>query len=272
MYIFELDPHLKMSHFQLYRVSLILLFLLFLFYTLHLMQIKMENVFRFKTPWFMLALTLIILLYCFQPFLRCGYRSARYQLGITLYNIAISPFGRVRFRDFFFADIITSMGQTLKDLGTSGYFFLTKDFRIDKAPSGKNPVLKRYQLVVALLPFWFRLFQCLHKYYHTGMRVHLFNAGKYTSKIVPVLIASDVLFNPGNNKVNGAHFPAFLFFNTLATLYCLVWDYYMDWGFFRSTDPRKPLLRNETKFSNRFYYSAMVINCLLRFWWVIGLF
>jgi hypothetical protein len=48
---------------------------------------------------------------------KCCYRRARYQLGIVLWNILIAPFGSVRFRDFFMADIITSMGTPLSDIG-----------------------------------------------------------------------------------------------------------------------------------------------------------
>lgn len=35
----------------------------------------------------------------------------------SLMHTFIAPFGKVRFRDFFLADVITSMGTPLADLG-----------------------------------------------------------------------------------------------------------------------------------------------------------
>jgi hypothetical protein len=33
-------------------------------------------------------------------------------------------------------------------------------------------------------PYWFRCGQCLNKYYYSGVKAHLLNAGKYFSKLV----------------------------------------------------------------------------------------
>jgi hypothetical protein len=64
----------------------------------------------------------------------------------------------------------------------------------------------------------------------------------------------------------------FCVFNTIATLYCTGWDYYMDWGLIRSTEPGKYGLRPKIRFPARFYYFAMVVNLILRFFWVLGVF
>jgi hypothetical protein len=57
-------------------------------------------------------------------------------------------------------------------------------------------------------------------------------------------------------------------FTTGFTLY---WDYYWDWGFFRST---KVLLREKDKmvFTATFYYTAISINFAFRFWWLCAVF
>lgn len=70
-----------------------------------------------------LILITIFLGVCLQPFHSCFFRNARFELFKTIYNIAISPFGKVRFRDFFFADVITSMGQPLVDIGMCYNYF-----------------------------------------------------------------------------------------------------------------------------------------------------
>jgi len=75
---------------------------------------------------------------------------------VTVYEIVIAPFGRVRFRDFFLADVITSMGGTLSDIGTTVYFFTSHDFKDDTYPSNTSRFLPTYLIIVGFLPFWFR--------------------------------------------------------------------------------------------------------------------
>lgn len=79
--------------------------------------------FKSKADVILLVVAIVILLLCIQPFKDVFYRVARYQLLVVLWQILISPFGMVRFRDFFFADIITSMAVVLGDIGfTFAYF------------------------------------------------------------------------------------------------------------------------------------------------------
>ena len=111
LYIFQIDPNHKMTPWQLYKISGILYFIFITFYTLNMIQIKLDYAFSDNNkPYFVMALIIAMILYCLQPFFQCGYRTARLELGHTLLQIFISPFGTVRFKDFFFADVITSMG------------------------------------------------------------------------------------------------------------------------------------------------------------------
>jgi hypothetical protein len=63
-----------------------------------------------------LFLILFFLIMCCNPF-DCFYKTARKELAWTILQILIAPFGTVRFRDFFFADVLTSMTTPLKDMG-----------------------------------------------------------------------------------------------------------------------------------------------------------
>ena len=49
--------------------------------------------------------------------------GARQALAKAILQIIIAPFGSVRFRDFFLADVITSMGQPLIDAGLISCYF-----------------------------------------------------------------------------------------------------------------------------------------------------
>ncbi len=84
--------------------------------------IKMEFLFERAVAAFTLGCLALFLFIFINPF-HCIFRGGRYALGKTLWNILISPFGLVRFRHFFLADILTSLVQPMRDLGYIGCFF-----------------------------------------------------------------------------------------------------------------------------------------------------
>lgn len=58
--------------------------------------------------YFSIILLVSFVIMCLMPF-HFFYLRGRVQLAKTLWHIVIQPFGKVRFRHFFLADIITSM-------------------------------------------------------------------------------------------------------------------------------------------------------------------
>jgi len=58
------------------------------------------------------------------------------------------------------------------------------------------------------------------------------------------------------------------------TIYCLVWDFYMDWGLFRCFERESFALRpqKKMKFAKKFYYFAILSNTILRFFWIIPIY
>ena len=65
--------------------------------------------------------TLTILLMPFNMF----YRHFRFELIYSFYQTIISPFGYVRFKDFFLGDILTSMTKPLIDVAFIQCYFFT---------------------------------------------------------------------------------------------------------------------------------------------------
>jgi hypothetical protein len=189
-YIFELDPHHKITQYQLYKISMIMFFIMILSVTFTLIQVKLDHYFVHDPPvWGILLLSVLMVFYCCQPCFRCGYRTARKQLGITIIEILKAPFGKVRFRDFFFADIITSMVEPLKDFGAIIFFTATLESHQDNAFARAISVyLPYYITVVCFLPFWWRFWQCINKYFNHNSVPQLYNAGKYFSKLIPPFI------------------------------------------------------------------------------------
>jgi hypothetical protein len=85
--------------------------------------IKLDYIFTTPVAGFTLAAIIVFAIICFFPF-HVFYLKARKELLVVLWNIVISPFGIVRFKHFFLADIITSFVTPLKDIGTISCFFI----------------------------------------------------------------------------------------------------------------------------------------------------
>jgi len=104
--------------------------------------------------YFALLFLIAFLIFILQPFFNCFYKRARFELLVVIFNIVIAPFGSVRFRDFFFADILTSAGTTLKDVGI--IFQLINEDNWTNFNSEITRNLEIYFYVVGILPFWWR--------------------------------------------------------------------------------------------------------------------
>jgi hypothetical protein len=104
-FIFELDHNYKLIHHQFYALAMILLTIWISCLTFQVAYIKfVDN----DLAVFTLICILSFIVICCQPF-HCFYMRARKQVLKTLWQIVISPFGIVRFRHFFLADVVTSM-------------------------------------------------------------------------------------------------------------------------------------------------------------------
>ncbi len=105
-----------------------------------------------------------MILFCIQFFCKCGYRTARLEVAYSLFQIIVAPFGKVRFRDFFLADVLTSIPTSLNDFCIIVYFLQSGDFVNSLKPnSSQIKTLQISNLIVSFIPFWFRFAQCLHK-------------------------------------------------------------------------------------------------------------
>ena len=114
-------------------------------------------------------------------------------------------------------------------------------------------------------PYWWRFWQCLHKWYSFDAKLQLLNAAKYFSKFGPA--TAFLIFRNGKN-FDGLWY-AYFTTQMITTVFCLYWDYYWDWGLLRGTTSSTLLLRDSITFSPSFYYFAVVLNTLLRFWWLL---
>ena len=199
------------------------------------------------------------------------YRFARWEVLKVLLNILISPFGVVRFKHFFLADILTSFTVPLKDLGFI-FCFYTKGLWLDSSyPFNDDqtcPGLDNYCHIIVFIPFWFRFAQCLRRYYdNPDLKPQLVNAGKYLASISSLALN----FARAKHHSNDSILYSYLAVSIFSTMYSYGWDLYMDWGLLRSAQKGKVLLRPKILYPPCLYYFAMLINLALRLLWILPL-
>ena len=124
LFIFEVDQQYRLIHHQFYRLSMVFGCIWLTCLVWQLLEIKLVSLFPWDFPIFTIILIVAFTLLCCLPFHVC-YLKGRLEVLRTLGNILISPFGLVRFRHFFMADIITSMTHCLTDTATIGCYFAT---------------------------------------------------------------------------------------------------------------------------------------------------
>ena len=64
------------------------------------------------------------------------------------------------------------MGHILGDIGFAIYFATQDEIHSEEAlDKGKAPMpLKYYLMACSVVPYWFRFWQCIHKWYVQGVR------------------------------------------------------------------------------------------------------
>ncbi len=107
----------------------------------------------------------------------------------TMTRIMFAPFsGKVEFRDFWLADQFCSLVTPLVDLAFVLCFFLS-DCWTEADPSVCIARLVVYRPIIAAVPYWWRMMQCVRRYYDYRFTRDLINMAKYGSSIGVILFA-----------------------------------------------------------------------------------
>lgn len=273
--IFEIDPRDHLNYLQLLTVGMLFIFLwgctlvLYIFSPLVTPSMKPET-------W-----PLIFFIIVFGLFLLPApifYHRTRLWLLKRLFRIFTSPVFDVQFADFFIADQLNSLTTVLLDISFVLCYYTTY------WGQGEGMCTKPglwYRVFIALLPPWFRFAQSVRRYFTTSDAFpHLFNAGKYFSSILVVVVATvtRVLANKDgtSNLLGYEAFSAYIFFACVSTLYAYWWDIKMDWGFLdhTSTGHKNKYLRDELLYAGgkKFvYFIIMGLDLVLRCVWTINI-
>ncbi|XP_010323434.1 uncharacterized protein [Solanum lycopersicum] len=203
------------------------------------------------------------------------YLSSRYFLLRTLWRI-VFPLQAIAFADFFLADILTSMSKVFSDLERSVCRMVHRQvatiawFEGDSVCGSHSVAIP----IVLVLPYLFRLFQCLRQYKDTRDKTSLFNALKY-STAVPVIFVSALQYHVFPDKWVNLYRPLWLVSAVVNCLYSFYWDLTRDWDLSCFTVVfkfNKPHILSHYLYGRKWVYFWVIgSNLILRCTWTYKL-
>ncbi|KAM0006892.1 putative SPX domain-containing protein [Helianthus debilis subsp. tardiflorus] len=210
-----------------------------------------------------LALVIVVILITICPF-DIFYRANRFFLLVCLWHCICAPLYAVTLPDFFLADQFTSQVQLLRNLQFYVCYYGWGDFKHRNAETCNNStVYDVLFIVIAVIPYWIRLLQCIRRWNDGRDSTQALNGLKYFSTIV-ALVTRTIYSQKGGIafKVISASTSGF------ATIFSTYWDLVMDWGLL-SRNSENPWLRDKLILPSRsIYFIAMVLNVILRLAWM----
>ncbi|XP_040150932.1 xenotropic and polytropic retrovirus receptor 1 isoform X1 [Anopheles arabiensis] len=202
--------------------------------------------------------------------------EARFWTLRILSRIVLAPFFYVNFADFWLADQLNSIVPAFLDLQYFLCFFSTiSNWSYAEDPNQCINNSLWIRPVVAMLPAWFRMAQCLRRFRDTrDAHPHLANALKYSTSFFVVIFSSitQATRDQYAKSSDNPWFYLWILASIVSSCYAYTWDIKMDWGLFDSKSSDNKFLRDEVVYSsNWFYYFAIVEDLILRFGWTLSM-
>ncbi|XP_010522320.1 PREDICTED: SPX and EXS domain-containing protein 5 isoform X1 [Tarenaya hassleriana] len=222
-------------------------------------------------PVLLYCLAVLILILPFGIF----YASSRHYLLWTVWRI-VFPMQAVAFSDFFLADFLTSMSKVFSDLERSMCRMVHHQvatiawFEADSVCGSHSVAIP----LVLVLPYLFRLFQCVRQYKDSRDVTNIWNAAKYLTA-VPVIFLSALKYHVTPYTWTYIVQPAWILFGIANTFFSFFWDVLRDWDlsvFTRVFRFSKPNLCSRLLHRRRWVYAWVIgSNLILRGTWTYKL-
>ncbi|XP_059655819.1 phosphate transporter PHO1 homolog 3-like [Cornus florida] len=207
-----------------------------------------------------LVMLVIIILLC--PF-NIIYRSSRFFLLTCVFHCICAPLYKVSLPDFFLADQLTSQVQAFRSLEFYVCYYGWGDYKLRENSCKTNDVFKAFYFIVAAIPYWSRLLQCLRRFYEEKDAMQGLNGLKYFSTILAVSTRTAYTLDKGMSWKIAAWI-----FSATAAIFGTYWDLVKDWGLLQPNSENR-WLRDKLLIPHKsVYFGAMVLNVLLRFAWL----
>ncbi|XP_050117344.1 phosphate transporter PHO1 homolog 3-like [Malus sylvestris] len=210
-------------------------------------------------PLFLLLLVIVILLCPFNII----YRSSRYFFLVCVFHCICAPLYKVTLPDFFLADQLTSQVQAFRSLPFYICYYGGGDYKVRKTTCRSDDVFKIFTFIVACVPYWSRLLQCIRRLVEEKDPMQGYNGLKYFFTIVAVSMRIAYTHNKDVNwKILAG------IFSIVAAIYGTYWDLVVDWGLLQRRSKNRWLRDKLLVPYKSVYFIAMVLNVLLRFAWL----
>lgn len=193
-------------------------------------------------------------------------KSIRFTFLRHIWHIICSPLYKVTFSDFFLADQLTSQITAFQNFAWILCYYICRDFKIQESTACKeNMLFQNLSYFVSVLPYWWRLMQCLRTWLDEGDLSQIANGGKYLSALVAMV--TRVAFKNNDSR---KWLMVFVISSAFATCYQLYWDVIVDWGLLQPKSVN-PWLRDKLILRQKYIYFVSVgINTMLRLAWLFS--
>ncbi|XP_059655037.1 phosphate transporter PHO1 homolog 3-like isoform X2 [Cornus florida] len=212
----------------------------------------------------LLLVLVIVLVIC--PF-NIMYRANRFFFLTCLFHCICAPLYKVTLPDFFLADQLTSQVQAIRSLEFYICYYGWGDYKHRDNSCKSSAVYNTFYFIVAAIPYWWRLLQCLRRLYEEKDGMQGLNGLKYFLTIVALstrtayALSKDVYWKM-----------AAWVFSVNAAVFSAYWDIVLDWGLLQKKSENRWLRNKLLVPHNSVYIVAMVLNVLLRFAWLQSVF
>ncbi|KAJ1668901.1 Signal transduction protein [Coemansia sp. RSA 1813] len=254
-FIFEVDPRDYLDSWQFLEISSFFFFVASVVFWVNF-ALHIEH-----NSYICIYVLLGVLFGLFLAPVNAFYWSSRRWLIKSLWRLLLSGFYRVEFRDFFLGDEMCSLTYTFSMLLMFGCASANHWTDLDDVC---NTTQWWSNAAFLMLPNLLRLIQCIRRFRDSGDAFpHLANGAKYLSTIITIWLASS------NRIVGGTAWRSIWVASAIVnSCFTSLWDLLMDWGLFESRSKHR-FLRSELKFERAWvYYVAIVVDVLLRFFWI----
>ncbi|KAK3199377.1 hypothetical protein Dsin_022792 [Dipteronia sinensis] len=191
-----------------------------------------------------LALLIVVILITFCPF-NIIYRSSRFFLIRCVIHCIFAPLYKVTLPDFFLADQLTSQVQALRSLEFYVCYYGWGDFKRRSNRCRESNLFNIFYLVVAIIPYWFRVLQCVRRLFEEKHGMHFLNGLRYFSTIVAVSTRTIYELRTGQTLLIVA-----IASSVVATIANTYWDIVIDWGLLQRSS-RNHWLRGQTDYTKQ---------------------
>eukprot|EP00257_Ricinus_communis_P026324 XP_025013738.1 phosphate transporter PHO1 homolog 3 isoform X2 [Ricinus communis] len=209
-----------------------------------------------------LNLVILLIVLLLLPF-NVLYRSARFFLLTCIFHCIAAPLYKVTLQDFFLADQLTSQVQAIRSLEFYICYYAWGDYKLRENTCKTSDVYNTFYFIVAVIPYWVRLLQCLRRLFEEKDIMQAINGGKYFVTIAAVCLRTAYSLNKGTSWRVAAWI-----FSVIAALYGTYWDLVFDWGLLQRHSKNRWLRDKLLVPRKSVYFIAMVLNVLLRFAWL----